>query len=999
MADNPDHPLLGHSAYGAGLGSALVSPLTYTEEPVKKKATSKPTTVDTWSLPSVWWIVLIAAIIGTVIGLAVYGASTIRSLQHDSISDPVSFADLQLFNNTQQAQWVDLRNDNMFVQSQLNQLGQMLLSSQTQILALQQANITAQAQILALQQANVTAQAQIASLQQSRAAQQSEIATLQQQASGNTSAFADVLSTIQQELGQAVQNISSLANELLSMSLLDLTDDQGNLNATALVLRLRIVLLEQKVATVVATLGNFQQNVTSDMNLVQSEIGALNSTDQQLLNQANTLASTVASQGSDIGLLNTVTVDLGDTVSSLTVRVATLEGTVLALNASRLDADGAQDAIIFILRTNVTSLFGQTASLLATDVAQNADLVTLHTDDIALFASDSSLSDRITVLENTQSAIQQSFNMLNTLDVAQIAALLIDTASIQVAAGNVTTLLNVLRQDVVLFQIANNTNCSSVAFDAFYADWQATSYQFGNVTVYFNAFVQQINIHNVTLTTLAAVTNELLSVGFGLLTNYNMMLGDLTNIEFGCNALNTTFAVQALGLTRNLNSTRDAVHILVLQLGSFGVSDPQVAFELAQTIVEVATIDARVTTVETQLTNLTTTVTQLDQLVNNQNAVFNLQLLNILSLLTSAQSELDGLNSEIITLQLAFGYFVGNQTNFNSAVLAQFQQVFANLSSANVIAQILQTELHSLEANITYQNGISQAQLNQVNVTLTNLILQVNTQFALVQGSITGLQAELLAHQIQDDALFGLINQTIATMSNTTANSILSLVTSMTAVQTTVAILVGQVDILNNEVTSLQVYQNTSSTNITSIWVYLAADNAAENLQFSAITNNFTTIVNNQGVQSGQIAGLVAATKQATLAITSAQLLALSTTPLTLIPAPPAGYYIWPTYYTIQYHFGTTAYTSPAHTNDAYFSYGSPPATASNEIAVYDWASATTGIIEATQSVTFIGICGEGLTPYTIINGAPVIFSAPNALTLGNGNLTIVVDYTIVPLP
>jgi hypothetical protein len=140
--------------------------------------------------------------------------------------------------------------------------------------------------------------------------------------------------------------------------------------------------------------------------------------------------------------------------------------------------------------------------------------------------------------------------------------------------------------------------------------------------------------------------------------------------------------------------------------------------------------------------------------------------------------------------------------------------------------------------------------------------------------------------------------------------------------------------------------------------------------------------------------------KQVSVTLTSAQLLALSTTPITLVPAPGAGFYIFPTYFTMQYHFGGTAYTSPAVGNDCYFLYGNPPeVNPTNLIMLYDWAATASGIIKATASCTFIGICGEGLTPYTTVNNAPVIFTAPNALGAGNGTLTITLNYSILPLP
>jgi hypothetical protein len=134
---------------------------------------------------------------------------------------------------------------------------------------------------------------------------------------------------------------------------------------------------------------------------------------------------------------------------------------------------------------------------------------------------------------------------------------------------------------------------------------------------------------------------------------------------------------------------------------------------------------------------------------------------------------------------------------------------------------------------------------------------------------------------------------------------------------------------------------------------------------------------------------------QATITLVAAQLLALSTNPITLIAAPGAGFYLWPQYYTMEYTFGGVAYSSPSHNDDCYLTYGLPPAVTSNEIVVYGWANVASGIIEAAASCTFIGICGEGLTPITTVNNAAVVFSAPHALTLGNGQLKITVNYSV----
>lgn len=135
---------------------------------------------------------------------------------------------------------------------------------------------------------------------------------------------------------------------------------------------------------------------------------------------------------------------------------------------------------------------------------------------------------------------------------------------------------------------------------------------------------------------------------------------------------------------------------------------------------------------------------------------------------------------------------------------------------------------------------------------------------------------------------------------------------------------------------------------------------------------------------------------QATVTLTSAQLLALSTTPITVIPAPGAGFYLWPQYYTMEYTFGGVAYTG---TGSCSLIYGPPPiVNPTNLITLYNWTAVTSGIIHAAFSCAFIGLCGEGLTPITTINNAAVVFSAANALTLGNGTLKITVNYSVLPI-
>ena len=132
--------------------------------------------------------------------------------------------------------------------------------------------------------------------------------------------------------------------------------------------------------------------------------------------------------------------------------------------------------------------------------------------------------------------------------------------------------------------------------------------------------------------------------------------------------------------------------------------------------------------------------------------------------------------------------------------------------------------------------------------------------------------------------------------------------------------------------------------------------------------------------------------------ITSAQLLALSTTPITVAPAPGVGQYLCPIYMILEYTYGGTAYTSGAHTQDCFLNWGGQVINSSNAIALYNWANATTGIIEATQSCIFLQPCGNGLMNMSVIANNSVIFGAPNPVTLGNGTLKVILTYVVLPV-
>jgi hypothetical protein len=137
----------------------------------------------------------------------------------------------------------------------------------------------------------------------------------------------------------------------------------------------------------------------------------------------------------------------------------------------------------------------------------------------------------------------------------------------------------------------------------------------------------------------------------------------------------------------------------------------------------------------------------------------------------------------------------------------------------------------------------------------------------------------------------------------------------------------------------------------------------------------------------------------ATAALTSAQLLALATSSVPIIPTPGASLYIQPWDYVLELVFGGTAYATAANTNACYLGYQSPfPSSAVNYAMLFTWGGPTlaTSFVETTATSIATGPCGNAPITLSAITNQPLYFGAPHSLTAGNGTLKVTVTYSIL---
>lgn len=134
---------------------------------------------------------------------------------------------------------------------------------------------------------------------------------------------------------------------------------------------------------------------------------------------------------------------------------------------------------------------------------------------------------------------------------------------------------------------------------------------------------------------------------------------------------------------------------------------------------------------------------------------------------------------------------------------------------------------------------------------------------------------------------------------------------------------------------------------------------------------------------------------QTKVLISSAQLLALKGTPLTLISAPGPGKLIVTNQATFRYVFNSVAYTLNAGTIKLF---QGPVANAKTLTA-----SVATGLIDQVVNTTNIGVpttATGNLTDAQAVNTAVMIANDGAAeFTLGNGTLEVIVDYQVIAVP
>lgn len=161
-------------------------------------------------------------------------------------------------------------------------------------------------------------------------------------------------------------------------------------------------------------------------------------------------------------------------------------------------------------------------------------------------------------------------------------------------------------------------------------------------------------------------------------------------------------------------------------------------------------------------------------------------------------------------------------------------------------------------------------------------------------------------------------------------------------------------------------------------------------------TQKFAMATGGQGVSVGDVADFVggggaSVVKIVRVALTSAQLLSLNSSPMEILPSPGPGQYVYVIASSYELTFGTTAYSSNDTGPGLYYAPSSQGLPADNAVGARAF-SGSGSIVSANVGVV------ANATPDSIDNAAILLMNPTDDMTDGDGTGSLTVLYSVINL-
>ncbi len=631
------------------------------------------------------------------------------------------------------------------------------------------------------------------------------------------------LNIVVSNINQAIIDQNALLQQILAINQ-DINQNISTINTTLSTMNNTLNTINSNVASINLTILNIDSNVSYIKGNMAStgDIASLDSTLQSILNYSQDINSTVTSSEAQLHLISSTLTNIDNNVNYINTATSNIQEIINTCSSAPAGGVCNQLASLYNdLQDMNNTLLGMSSTI------NNIDSTTL------------TITQTVNDLNDTAGNIYSTVTDINTTSkfiLAKVTGIETDTQTIQTEILNIQTSLNCANNSLQHSVCNNLSNISSLISDVNVGTQlsllgitnflSTLEYNQGSIQLSLSGIISDLNnlsCADENVLPLCANINEITLL-------INSLFSSINSLDSGIVDLNATMN-QVSNTINNIDSTTTAS---LTSLTDLTKNVNYLATDVTQIKSEILTTQTMVTATNNNLVNL---LNNLSQNLTDVNLSNNLSLLNILTSLSTIQSNqltIDGNLSLIYNNLNCAG-------NPDSNICISLQTIIGSTNNLGASVLDLNQAMNVIGNNVLDINSISTntfltiSDLNNSTSTITSSIQGINTNLTTTSNNIKTINQRLtdINSKVTD------INKTV-TDTNTTIGQTNNAVSNISS---SVSSISGGIIDINNTLKDINASQSSISAALLQMQALLADINDTTNNIYINELSKFTVVL------------------------------------------------------------------------------------------------------------------------------------------------------------